>query len=407
LTIRDPVTGRDVEIEDIGKEHVKTAEERMFPSLSYPTTSGNTKWMMANEMSIAMLTIPNANLGKSTTVKTDATQSGEEYRVAQDVTAPPDPVATGSTSDVPIHGEKTNVLFHPTPSITFEPMFEAIEARANVLCCAVLFAIVFIGKMFGGSLWGLIPLGVTVTCGVYLWMKDLIRQGRDMEWHSEKKRGEMAVVNLIPESVEWLNTALGLVWGLINPDMFAAVADTLEDVMQASVPGVIENVKVNDISQGSNPLRVLSLRALPDSQVTDMKEEIRKQDEKVKDLQELAADEEGGEFYNLEATIAYTSLPSGSDVSSKAKNMGMQLVFYLGIKGLFGVPFPIWVELNRLVATARFRISLAPDPPFIKTLSFTLMGLPKVEAGCIPLIEKGANVLNLPVISNFVNWAIA
>ncbi|KAK4455546.1 hypothetical protein QBC34DRAFT_481522 [Podospora aff. communis PSN243] len=381
-TIRDPVTGKDVEIEDIGREHVKVAEQ-------------------------PMLTVPNANLGKDTTVKTDASQSGEEYRVAQDVTAPPDPVANGSTSDVPIHGEKTNVLFHPTPSITFEPMFEAIEARANVLCCAVLFAIVFVGKMFGGSLWGLIPLGICVTCGVYLWMKDLIRQGRDMEWSSEKKRGEMAVVNLIPESVEWLNTALGLVWGLINPDMFAAVADTLEDVMQASVPGVIENVKVNDISQGSNPLRVLSLRALPDAQVADMKEEIRKQDEKVKDPQELAADEEGGEFYNLEATIAYTSLPSGSDVSSKAKNMGMQLVFYLGIKGLFGVPFPIWVELNRLVATARFRISLAPDPPFIKTLSFTLMGLPKVEASCIPLVEKGANILNLPVISNFVNWAIA
>jgi len=177
--------------------------------------------------------------------------------------------------------------------------------------------------------------------------------------------------------------------------------------MQASVPGVIENVKVNDISQGRNPLRVLSLRALPDSEVQDLKEEIRKADEKVKDPQEMAADEEGGDFYNLEATIAYHSLPSGSDVSSKAKNMGMQLVFYLGIKGLFGVPFPIWVELNGLVATARIRIALAPNPPFIKTLSFTLMGLPKVEASCVPLIEKGANILNLPVISNFVNWAIA
>src|SRR6187551_2247051 len=103
--------------------------------------------------------------------------------------------------------------------------------------------------------------------------------------------------------------------------------------MQASLPGVIENIKVNDISQGSNPLRVLSLRALPDSQVQGLKDEIRKQDAKVKDPQELAADEEGGEFYNLEATIAYHSLPSSKDVSSKAKNMGMQLVFYLGIRG--------------------------------------------------------------------------
>lgn len=286
-------------------------------------------------------------------------------------------------------------------------MYAAIEARANILCAAIFFSVVFIGKVFGGRLLGLLPLGFCVASGVFLWMKDLVRQGRDAEWYSEQRRGETAVVNLIPESVEWLNTAVGLIWGLVNPDMFAAVADTLEDVMQASVPGVIENVKVNDISQGSNPLRILSLRALPDSHVQDLKDEIRKEQAKTKDPQELAADEEGGDFYNLEATVAYHSLPSGVDVSSKAKNMGMQLVFYLGMKGLFGVPFPIWVELNSLVATARIRVSLGPNPPFIKTLSFTLMGLPKVEASCIPLIEKGANILNLPLISNFVNWAIA
>ncbi|KAK4157494.1 hypothetical protein C8A00DRAFT_29643 [Chaetomidium leptoderma] len=383
-TVRDPVTGKDVEIEDIDSHHMKAAEE--------PT-----------------MTIPNANLGKETTTQTTSQQSGEEYRIAQDVTAPPDPVAEGATTDVPIHGEKTNVLFHPTPSVSYEPMFESIEARANVLCAGVFLGVVVLGKALGGggSLWTLVPLAAAVASGVFLWAKDLIRQGRATEWSAEQKRGETAVVNLIPESVEWLNTALGLVWGLVNPDMFVAVADTLEDVMQASVPGVIEHVKVNDISQGSNPLRVLSLRALPDSHVQDLKEEIHKRDAKTKDPQELAAEEEGGDFYNLEATVAYHSLPSSGDVSSKAKNMGMQLVFYLGVKGLFGVPFPIWVELNRLVATARLRVALAPDPPFIKTLSFTLMGLPKVEASCVPLVQKGANILNLPLISNFVNWAIA
>jgi len=380
--VRDPVTGKDVEIADIDSSFMSAVKD---PQLS----------------------VPNANLGKPTPVKTDARQSGEEYKRNQDITAPPDPVVPGSTSDVPIHGEKTNVLFHPTPSVSYEPMYAAMEARANVLCAGIFFSIIFVGKMFGGGLWGLIPLAIFIASGVFLWVKDLIRQGRDTEWSSEQERGETAVVNLIPESVEWLNTAVGLIWRLINPDMFAAVADTLEDVMQASVPGVIENVKVNDISQGSNPLRILSLRALPDSHVQELKDEIRKQNEETKDPQELAADEEGGDFYNLEATVAYHALPSSGDVSSKARNMGMQLVFYLGVKGLFGVPFPIWVELNGLVATARIRVSLAPDPPFIKTLSFTLMGLPKVEASCIPLVEKGANILNLPLISNFVNWAIA
>ncbi|KAK3297724.1 uncharacterized protein B0H64DRAFT_339646 [Chaetomium fimeti] len=382
-TVRDPTTGKDVEIEDISSEHMKAADE-------------------------PMITIPNANLHKPTTHQTHPSQSGEAYRVAQDITAPPDPIAEGSTSDVPIHGEKTNVLFHPTPAVSYEPTYAAIEARANVLCAGLFLGVVVLGRVLGGgSWWVLVLLGAGVASGVGLWARDVVRRGRANEWSAERKRGETAVVNLIPESVEWLNTAVGLVWGLMNPDMFAAVADTLEDVMQASVPGVIEHVKVNEISQGSNPLRVLSLRALPDGHVQELKEEIHKRDAEVKDPQELAAEEEGGDFYNLEATVAYHSLPSSGDVSSKAKNMGMQLVFYLGVRGLFGVPLPIWVELNRLVATARLRVALAPDPPFVKTLSFTLMGLPKVEASCVPLVERGANILNLPLISNFVNWAIA
>ncbi|EFX06372.1 c2 domain containing protein [Grosmannia clavigera kw1407] len=380
--VTDPVTGKDVEIDDMDSSMLKAAKD---PKLS----------------------VPNANLGKDTTAQTRHTQSGEEYRRNQDITAPPDPIEPGSTSDVPIHGEKTNVLFHPTPAVSYEPMFAAIQARANVLCAGLFLAVLFLGRLFGGHLLGLVPLAAGVASAVFLWTQDLIRRGRDVEWSSEQKRGETAVVNLIPESVEWLNSAVSLVWGLANPDMFSTVADTLEDVMQASVPAVIENVKVNDISQGTNPIRILSLRTLPDSHLQDLRDEIRKRDEREKDPNEIAADEEGGDFYNLEATVAYHSLPSNADVSSKARNMGMQLVFYLGIKGLFGVPFPVWVQLDGLVATVRLRAALGPSPPFIKTLSFTLMGLPKIQASCVPLIEKGANILNLPLISTFVNWAIA
>lgn len=137
------------------------------------------------------LSVPNANLGKNTTVKTDPSQRGAEYKKNQDITAPPDPVEPGSTSDVPIHGEKTNILFHPTPSQSFEPMYAALETRTTVLTAGVVIAIVVFGKMFGGALYGLIPLALCVGSGVYLWMKDLINQGRNQEWESEKERGEV------------------------------------------------------------------------------------------------------------------------------------------------------------------------------------------------------------------------
>ncbi len=203
-----------------------------------------------------------------------------------------------------------------------------------------------------------------------------------------------------------MNTFLSIVWGLIDPEMLASVADTLEDVMGASVPAVIENVRVAEINQGNNPIRILSLRALPDTHVKELKESIHDENKKNKDPEEAAADEEGGDYYNLEASFAYHAKPSGDNSSSKARNLHMQLVFYLGIKGLFGVPLPIFVELQSLVGTVRLRLQMTPEPPFLKTLTFTLMGLPHVQAGCIPMVQKGVNILNLPLISKFVNYAI-
>lgn len=379
--VTDPTTGKQVMIEDVDANFMKSVEE---PTLS----------------------VPNANLGKDTTLQSSEKQSEKEYRQAQDRTAPPDPVEPGATSDVPIHGEKTNILFHPTPTISYEPMFESLEKRGEILCLCVLAAIVVVGKLFGGSLYGLFPLGMCISSGIFLWIKKLVQSGREQEWASEQKRGETATANLIPESVEWMNTLLGIVWGLINPDMFASVADTLEDVMQASVPGVIENVRVAEINQGNNPIRILSLRALPDGHVKEMKDDIHKQNAEKKDPQELAADEEGGDYYNVEMSFAYHAKPTGKGVSAKAKNLHMQLVFYLGVKGLFGVPLPIWVELQGLVGTVRLRLQMSPEPPFLKALTFTLMGLPKVQAGCMPMLESNVNILNLPLISKFVNYAI-
>ncbi|KAI9820660.1 MAG: hypothetical protein M1827_005029 [Pycnora praestabilis] len=380
-TVTDPTTGKQVQIEDVNKD-------------------------MMNAVENPMLSVPNANLGKETTVKTDASQPNPEYKENQDITAPPDPIAPGSTSDVPIHGEKTNILFHPTPSVSYEPTFASLERKAGILCIGVMLAIIILGKMFGASLKGLIPTSACVASGIWLWMKEVVRSGREVEWDSEKERGQTATANLIPESVEWMNTLLGVVWGLIDPDMFASVADTLEDVMQASVPGIIENVRVAEINQGNNPIRILSLRALPDDHVKELKTSIHDDQKKTKDPQELAADEEGGDYYNLECSFAYHAAPAGKNASSKARNMHMQLVFYLGVKGLFGVPLPIFVELQGLVGTVRIRLQMSPEPPFLKALTFTLMGTPQVQAGCVPMLEHGVNILNLPLISNFVNYAI-
>lgn len=164
-TVTDPTTGKQVVIEDVDKDMMENAKN-------------------------PVLSVPNANLGKDTPVKTDSSQSNPEYKKNQDVTAPPDPVAEGSTSDVPIHGEKTNILFHPTPSVSYEPTFASLEKKAGFMCIAIFVATIVVGNIFGGALKGLIPLAMCLASGVWLWMKEVVRSGREVEWSSEKERGE-------------------------------------------------------------------------------------------------------------------------------------------------------------------------------------------------------------------------
>lgn len=94
-TVTDPTTGKQVVVADVNEAFIERSQN---PTLS----------------------VPNANLGKDTTVKTEASQKNPEYKEKQDITAPPDPVAEGSTSDVPIHGF-VSLMYHPRSLLTHIP----------------------------------------------------------------------------------------------------------------------------------------------------------------------------------------------------------------------------------------------------------------------------------------------
>ena len=83
------------------------------------------------------------------------------------------------------------MLFHPTPSVSYEPTFKRLEQRATILCVGILVGTIVVGKMFGGALKGLIPLAICLSSGVFLWMKEVVRSGREVEWDSEQTRGQM------------------------------------------------------------------------------------------------------------------------------------------------------------------------------------------------------------------------
>lgn len=54
----------------------------------------------------------------------------------------------------------------------------------------------------------------------------------------------------------------------------------------------------------------------------------------------------------------------------------------------------------------RLRLQLIPDPPFLTRCTFSFMGQPKVNLSCMPMFQRGLNIMNLPIISSFVQTSV-
>jgi Ca2+-dependent lipid-binding protein len=343
---------------------------------------------------------------------------GEAYRKILDDLAPPE--ANPDKTDDFLHGSKNReVLYHPLPIADLKRSFYALESAVQQTTIAIILGIVGLNWLFIGGGWkGLFAstiAGIIVSCGIHLWLRRVQEDANAINWDAERKRATAATESLLPESVEWMNSLVGIVWNLINPEMFASMADTLEDVMQASVPpALIQNVKVSSIGLGDQSFKILSLRALPSAEEdetakqAETKGEMSQEDKDAKKEQRELEGEDNPDmkYYNMELSFAYRAIPA-KGVIGKAKNLHLEVIFYLGMKGVVGIPLPIFVELNGIIGTVRLRFQLTPNPPFLKNVTFTFMGLPKIDASAVPLSSKGINVLDLPLISSFINSSIA
>ncbi|KZT59170.1 hypothetical protein CALCODRAFT_516259 [Calocera cornea HHB12733] len=217
-----------------------------------------------------------------------------------------------------------------------------------------------------------------------------------------------------PESTEWLNAFIGTFWRLIPPDMFVPIADTIEDVMQQSLPKFVEAVRISDLGQGDNALRILSMRALPDRPgepeypraewIDQGTGDILKKEEEMR--KEGKAADQAGDYVNYEVAFVYQAMPGQGD-RLRAKNIHVLIEFFLGAFDWLHIPIPIWIQVEGIAGTVRLRIQFIPEAPFVGDLTFTFMGVPAVEVSAIPMIRQLPNILDLPLVSRFVKMAIA
>jgi hypothetical protein len=174
----------------------------------------------------------------------------------------------------PNAAKTTNILLQQFPAPVEEDLVVGIQSRLRQLEFGIMGAMTLIWFLFafGGGKWVFFLRTVmlsTVTFGavtaLHFVERQILRNISEVRMHMERQRGEDHSPPT-PESVEWLNSILATVWPLIPPEIFTSMTDLIEDVMQASLPKFVTAVRIADLAQGRNPLRIVAMRGLPDQQ---------------------------------------------------------------------------------------------------------------------------------------------
>lgn len=291
---------------------------------------------------------------------------------------------------IPFKDDKTNILFYPMEVPEWKDLRD--EAISSIFQWGYIMVFVLAATQIGLSfmparyaMW----LNTFVAVVTVITVRNRIRTlYNDSFANSEKVRGEISTVQSLPESVEWLNNIVRTIWPTINPEFFAAPIDLLEDVLQKQVPSIVHTVKVGDLDIGAVPLRITSMRFLPDNGAPRGDEDA------------------AGEYVNLEVSFGYRSGKAGRPGRSKAQSIHLLIWFLVGLRNVLGIPIPVWVEVHGIIGKARVRIQLLPDPPFVKNMTLTLLGMPKVDLKTIPITSHFINVMNLPFVDQIVAYAI-
>lgn len=320
---------------------------------------------------------------------------------------------------------------------------------------------------FGGTVlaalliarYSIIAATLIAGCSGHILYRKLNERGDDAKWALEMEAvaRHAALPGAGEESVEWLNKALATAWPLINADYFAPFIDLLEDSLMTQVPGIVHNVRVDDMDQGSIPLRIKSFRVLPSDDKAFLQGAVAQAHKdaghSVTDPMESSthADADGntgvdvGDYVNLEVTFAYrgaqpkkhlfrtatnstpgplnTSGPVAAEEGKKGeadeeedfdqlKNVPTErihLLLYLsvGVQKIAAVELPVWIEMVGIEGKARVRLQMTPVAPFVKHAAITFVGTPKLEISAKPLGKKMViDAMNLPLMTSYVLHAV-
>lgn len=309
-----------------------------------------------------------------------------------------DGARAGATEDVPIGAEKSNVLFQPTPDVDLSIAFKTIHKDARTVAYVISASIVVLDWLFIGGGWtglfkSLFP-AAGIAAIIYVILVNVGQSAGARRIDEAEPKVEK--LRYVPESVEWMNSLVETLWHTLQQEFFDGIAATIDDTIKPFIPkGVPATVKIAKLGHGKVPVRVLSMRSLPDSEFGDLvpqhgdRKNATPADNAARD--KAIEKEQGGVFYNLEISVAYHEAP----LRPRTDAMHVDILTRIG-----PVPIPIFVQVKEFVATIRVRLQMHPDLPFLKHMTFALTENPKVNSSVSLGAPWALDLLNLPLVDS-------
>ncbi|KAJ3185439.1 hypothetical protein HDU87_000060 [Geranomyces variabilis] len=232
------------------------------------------------------------------------------------------------------------------------------------------------GWMIGNWGWSWVWTAFAGICLALYVSKIRTSMSRAMDF--EKKRNEATLkLGENVETAEWLNFFLAQLWPIIDPALFTAAIDTLEDQFVAQAPSFITRINIADFELGPRAPRITSMQVYPGAS--------------------------GEDAVLMDVTVALH--PSPQEIASRTRlNTHILINIHLGHPKLGSVSVPIMVEEAGFEAQIRIWLKMTSKAPFVKTLKFTLLNKPQIDFAIRPL--KLGNLMNMPLLSQFIMGVI-
>ncbi|GAN11450.1 hypothetical protein MAM1_0611d11013, partial [Mucor ambiguus] len=206
------------------------------------------------------------------------------------------------------------------------------------------------------------------------------------EWQIEKIDGAKKLIDLgnhenNGETMEWFNGIAEKIWRSIDPRIFMAVEDILEDTMARVAPKVIKAARVADFDLGTAAPRIEKLQIFPPSP--------NQSPESIFGECEFSLRADG------------SAAPSPGFTARHATAPGASIRFKTGINAALDVRG----ELTKITGKLRFHLVTSPDIPFVSTVTISFTSAPAIETAVMP-ISKRLNVMRLPMLKALVNEGV-